>query len=128
MALVAVGLFFWHRKAVAYLSSSFLTRASGFAEEEKFANAAQEVWRYLKIQPNDPSAKRKLADYHYESVQRTAHLHRLSRSVEFQQQAINVSDGSDVDELRNGLVELQFSLGRDREAIKEASQLFDQES
>ena len=125
VVLIAVGLFFWHQRAVAQLSSNFLEQAGVFAESKQYDKAAQEIFRYLQIQPDDATAQRKLADYHYESVQEQPTAAGLNRCVELQQQAILSAGDEDVRKLIDRRAEMLSSLGRYRDAIVQARKLFD---
>ena len=108
------------------LSASFLSRAESLAEQDQHLEAAEEVWRYLKLNPNDSEARARVAEYHFESIQSSTSRSGVRRAIELHSEAIALlEDGPAKDQLQLQLANLQFTSGLYNDAFEQAWQLAD---
>ena len=129
LLVLVAGSYFWHQRAVKSLSANFLNRADAKASSEDYVAAAQEVWRYLKIWPNDAEASAKLANYHFKSIEINPTKREIERSIELHNAALGLLDqeSSKMLPLRIRLVELLTSVGRFGEAASAGAALINEQ-
>lgn len=114
----ATVLYFWHRHATTQLASRFLERGAKYAAEKDFEKASEEVWRFLRFQPEHQEGRRRLADYHYQFATASPATNTLLRCIQFHHHAISVIEDASIEELR--LAELQLLAGEFGEARRNA--------
>ncbi|MEO1527420.1 MAG: tetratricopeptide repeat protein [Planctomycetota bacterium] len=103
------------------LASRFLDRGADFAAEGDYQKAAEEVWRYLRFQPDNREGRRRLADYHYQLAKASPANETVLRCVQFHHHAIGVLGDARLEESR--LAELQLLAGEFSEARTSALKL-----
>jgi tetratricopeptide (TPR) repeat protein len=119
-ALLALGGFFWHGYQLDRIATDFLARADELRGKSDWRGAADYVFRYLQLRPDDAPARIRLARDYGRSV--TSATSR-ARAIDLYYQALGVASEMDRRELRRSLAELLLKQGRYVEAEKEADLL-----
>ena len=123
VAVFAPAAHFWHGSRVARLGEVFLERAAEREEEGAWQEASQNLTRYLQLQPDDASARVRLAtvfDRAADSPQQRA------RSRDLHYHALGVAPPEDQPALRRRLGQLLLSLEQFTAAELEAEALLEQ--
>lgn len=119
-ALLAIGAYFWHGYQQRRIATAFLTRADELSQESNWRGAADYVFRYLQLRPDDVPARIRLARDYDRSVTSAG---TRARAIDLYYQALGIAPNTERRELRRRLAELLLQQQRFVEAEKEAQLL-----
>ncbi len=122
-AIVIPGAHFWHRRQLRRNGSAFLVRAKALKEENKWGEAADNLYRYIRLFPTDEQTDQVRID-----LARTYDLSaqagwEKSRAIELYATAIALAPSDE--ELRLRQAELLFELGRYPQAMEHIEKLWE---
>ncbi len=104
-------------------AGAFLSRAESLEQEEKWAEAASDLFRYLQLRPDDVDVRIRLAETFGKSAAQDARLKQ--RSVDLYYRAVGVAAGERQAELRSLLTEPLLELRQFVAAETEAKKLLE---
>ena len=116
--VVSLGAYFWHGYQVQRNAAVFLNRAAEHETAEEYGKAAEDVFRYLKLSPDDVEAQIRLAKYFGKSAKSQA---EKSRAAQLFARAISLAP--DERELRREHMALLLELGDYSTALVRSDEL-----
>ena len=121
VAALSPAAYFWHEFQVKRTAGALLSRADTLEGEEEWNKAADYLFRYLQLRPDDVDVRIRLAKTFDESITRGSS--RKSRAVELYYRALGVASPEQQSALRGRLAELLLELQRYQSAGTEAGKL-----
>jgi tetratricopeptide (TPR) repeat protein len=118
--VLAPGIYFWHYLQTRKLADFFLLRADELMASDDPHNAAENLQRYLQINPHNAEVRTRLAETYDRSA---ADLPAKRRAIDLYYQAIGWASPEKVPVLRSRLGELQLETGQYLAAELEARKL-----
>lgn len=116
-AIVLPSLYVWHRYQVRRNAFALLQRAGELEREENWRAAADYVYRYLSLVPDDPAARAQLARTYGKSAKTEA---ERRRAIELYYAAAGANEGSVRLECNRSVMTLLLEMERHEEAVQQA--------
>lgn len=113
LALVLPGLYLWHSRQIRWGATAYLARADELTRDAKWAAAAESLFVYVRLRPDDPEGRIRLAEVYDRSATQPQ---QVSRAAELYYQALAVSPTDRVAALQRRLGELLLQLDRNSAA------------
>ncbi len=120
LAVVVPCGYYWHSFQLRRIATALMARADALAQDSDWRAAADYVFRYLQIRPDDAQARIRLARHFDKSATDPV---RRQRAIDLYYQAIGVAPDEELAGLRRRVSELLLESGRFTEAEREARQL-----
>ncbi len=120
LALVGPTIYLVHQFQIRRTAGDFLNKAEALAKEEKWAESADYLFRYLELCPKDAEARIRLAETYPRAFK---DLHGRGRAIDLYYQALGVAGPEQEGELRCHLGDLLLESGRFAAAETEARNL-----
>ena len=112
-----VGLYFWRNYQLGRIAVAFRDRAAALQQDSNWRLAADYLYRYVSMRPDDNSARVSLAEVYDKALPGGR---PSSRSIELYYQALAVAPDKDRPRLRRRAIEMLLQVGRFLEAEREA--------
>lgn len=120
VAAVVVAAHLWHRRQVVHLATAFIDQADRLEGEGDWGHAAQQLFHYLQIHPEDCGARIRLARTFDRSATNRS---EKTRAADLYYQAIETAPEEDRKELRFRLLKVLIETGAFLEAEAEVRKL-----
>ncbi len=122
LAILALGvvLYSWHSVQYQKAAEVLLARARSFEEQHDFSAAADYLFRYTRLQPEDATSVMQLAKVYEQSVKNGE---QLTRAAALYYKAIGVAPPDEQPALERSLIQILLRAGRFDEAEAEAKKL-----
>jgi len=120
LAIVWAAAYYWHSVQVARSGDVVRAQAEALAEENEWRRAAEYMYWYTRMRPDDAQARVRLAEMWDRAA---THPMQKGRAIGLYYEALGASPGEKETAIRCRLAELLFEAGRYTGAIEEATKV-----